>query len=239
MGDVAYFAYKGEGKFDSRMGILALAVMYPNVLQVVTKKNSGVEDFGQLKGKTVSIGAPGSGTAFMSDLMLQSLGLGKDEFEVARLSFSESTMALKDGTIDVGIWSVAAPTSSIMDLATTHDVRILSLNADEQKKILDQYPFYAAYELPADTYRGMEAPVPTISVWNVIICKSDLPADLIYQLVKVLFESNEYMKKIHPMARFTTPENTVKHSPIPLHPGAVRYLKEKGLEVPAELMPKH
>lgn len=238
MGDVAFHAYNGEGKFDSRMDILTLAAMYPNVLQVVTRKNSGVETFGQFKDKTISIGAPGSGTAFMSDLVFEALGQNKESFEVTRLSFVESANALKDGTIDVGVWSVAAPTSSIMDLATTHDIRIVPLAADEQKRIADRFPFYTAYELPAGIYRGVDAPVPTLSVWNVIICKADLTEDLVYQLAKVLFENNEYMTKIHPMARFTTPENTVKHSPIPLHPGTIKYLKEKGLDVPARLVPK-
>ena len=80
--------------------------------------------------------------------------------------------------------------------------------------------------------------MPTLSVWNVIICNADLSADLVYNLTKVLFEHNDYMQKIHPFARFTTPQNTVKHAPIPLHPGTIRYLKESGLAVPDSLVPE-
>ena len=85
-------------------------------------------------------------------------------------------------------------------------------------------------------YRGADQAVPTISVWNVIICHSSLPEELIYKLAGVLFENNEYMKQIHPYARFTTMENTVKHSPIPLHPGSIKYLREKGFNIPDKLI---
>ncbi|MCJ7595900.1 MAG: TAXI family TRAP transporter solute-binding subunit, partial [Desulfobacterales bacterium] len=86
-------------------------------------------------------------------------------------------------------------------------------------------------------YRGVDTPTPTISVWNVIICQKQLPDDLVYKLTKVLFERNDYMQKIHPFARYTTPENAVGKSPIPLHPGAIRRLKELGITVPPKLMP--
>jgi TRAP transporter TAXI family solute receptor len=79
--------------------------------------------------------------------------------------------------------------------------------------------------------------VPTIGVWNVMICQSTLSEDLVYQLSKALFENNDYMVKIHPSATYTTPENAAKYSPIPLHPGTIKYLKEKGVEVPANLVP--
>jgi len=239
MGDVAYQAYHGQGDFDGTpCRILGLAVMYPNVFQVVTHKSSRIDSVTQFKGRTVSVGAPGSGTAFMSDLVLQALGVAEDSFSVRRLSFVENANALRDRSIDVGIWCVAPPTSSIMDLATTHNIKVIPFAADELRKVTERYTFYSAYELPAGVYRGVDKPVPTLSVWNVIICNADLPPDLVYSLTKVLFEHNDYMQKIHPFARFTTPQNTLKHTPIPLHPGTVRYLKESGLAVPDKLVPK-
>ena len=239
MGDVAYQAYHGKGDFDGTpCRILGLAVMYPNVFQVVTHKNSRIDSVNQFKGKTVSVGAPGSGTAFMSDLVLQALGIAEDSFSVRRLSFVENANALRDHSIDVGIWCVAPPTSSIMDLATTHNIKVIPFAADELRKVTERYTFYSTYELPVGVYRGVDEPVPTLSVWNVIICNADLSEDLVYNLTKVLFEHNDYMQKIHPFARCTTPQNTVNHAPIPLHAGTVRYLNERGLAVPDSLVPK-
>lgn len=239
MGDVAYQAYHGKGKFDQDgpQKILVLAAMYPNILHVVTLKNSGVENLRHLVGKIVSTGAPGSGTAFMSDLVFDAMEIPQKDLKIRRLSFIESANALRDHTINVGVWCVAPPTSSIMDLATTRDIRILPFSSEEQKKVCEKYPFYSDYNITGGIYRGVDEQVPTISVWNVIICKADLDEELIYNLTKVLFEQNEYMQQIHPFARYTTMENTVKHSPVPLHPGTVKYLKERGLTIPDDLIP--
>ena len=123
-----------------------------------------------------------------------------------------------------------------MDLATTHGIRILPFSSQQQRQITDRYGCYSALDLPAGTYRGVEGAVPTISVWNVIICNADLPEDLVSDLARTLFENIDYMQKIHPYARFTTPENTVDHAPIPLHPGTVRYLRERDITVPEGLI---
>lgn len=238
MGDVAYQAYFGTGKFkDDKQDILAMATMYPNIMQVVTLKGSGVKNIADIKGKVVSIGAPGSGTAFMAQLVLESLGIPLDSFEVRRLSFNENSNALRDGTIDVGVWVVAPGTSSIMDLATTHDIQMVSFTEDQQNKVASEYGFYTPWTLDGGIYRGVDAPTPTMSVWNVIICQKDLSEEMVYNLAKVLFEKNDYMQKIHPFARYTTPENAVKQSPIPLHPGTIKLLREKGVEVPSDKCP--
>ncbi|MCB2187041.1 MAG: TAXI family TRAP transporter solute-binding subunit [Deltaproteobacteria bacterium] len=239
MGDVAYQAYNGVDKFkDKPQSILAMAAMYPNVLQLVTLKDSSVKTVSDLKGKKVSTGAPGSGTAFMAELVLSAVGIPLDAMDVRRLSFNETANALKDGTIDAGFWVVAPGTSSILDLATTHDIRIVPFTAAEQKMVTDKYSFYSAWDLEGGLYRGVDQATPTISVWNVIIVQKELPEDLVYNLVKVLFDKNDYMQKIHPFAKYTTPENAVEKSPIPLHPGTIKFLKEKGIAVPDQLMPK-
>ncbi len=238
MGDVAYQAYYGKGKFEGKpQNILAMACMYPNILQIVTLKGSGIENVTDFAGKTISIGAPGSGTAFMAELVLKAIGVDMNSFTVRRLSFNESANALRDGTIDAGFWVVAPGTSSIMDLATTHKIEIVPFTAEQQQKVVDKYGFYAAWDLEAGVYRGVDAPVPTISVWNVIIVQKSLPDDLVYKLTKVLFENNAYMQQIHPFAKYSTPENAVGKTPIPLHPGAIRAIEEAGVTVPASLKP--
>ena len=128
-------------------------------------------------------------------------------------------------------------TSSILDLATTHDIHIIGFTPEQQNKILSANKQYSAVDLAGGVYKGVDHPVPTIGVWNVMICQSGLSEGLVYKLAKVLFEHTDYLVKIHPSAAYTTPENAVKYSPIPLHPGTIKYLKEKGVTVPAKLVP--
>lgn len=239
MNDVVYMAYYGTGRFKGKpQKILAMFEMYPHHYHVVALKGSGIKTIYDIRGKHVSVGAPGSGTEFQTKLVLEALGISYKEFKVHRLSFTETANALKDGTIDVGIWSVAAPTSSVMDLATKRDIVIISFSDEDLKKICDTYPFYSPFVLPPGTYKGVDYPVKNPSVWNTVICNADIPEDLVYKLVKAVFEHKDYLEKIHPFAKYTTPENTLKAAPIPLHPGALRYYRELGLEIPDRLLPK-
>ncbi len=117
MGDVAVAGFSGLSKFQGKKyNILSMAVMYPNLLQVVVLKKSGITDIEQIKGKKISSGSPGSGTNFMSETVFKALGIPLDSYSDSRLSFTETANALRDGTIDVGFWSVGPGTSSILDL---------------------------------------------------------------------------------------------------------------------------
>ena len=238
MGDVAVAGYQGLSKFKGKKHkILGMAIMYPNLLQVVTLKKSGITNIEQVKGKNISTGSPGSGTNFMAEAVLGALGIDKGDYKDSRLSFTESANALRDGNIKVGTWSVGPGTSSILDLATTHKINILSFTPEQAEKILAVNKTYSSVDLAGGVYRGVDKAVPTIGVWNVMICQASLDTDLVYKLVKALYEHNDYLLKIHPSAAYTTPENAVKYCPIPLHPGTIKYLKEKGIAVPARLMP--
>lgn len=238
MADVAVAGLQGLSKFKGKKhNILSLAIMYPNLLQMVTLKKSGITNVEQVKGKNISTGSPGSGTNFMAETVFKALGIPLDSYKDTRLSFTESANALRDGTIELGTWSVGPGTSSILDLATTHDIHILSFTPEQIKKAQMFNKTYSAVELAGGVYRGVDKAVPTIGVWNVMICQASLDTDLVYKLAKTLYEHNDYLRKIHPSASYTTPENAVKFSPIPLHPGTIKYLKEKGIDVPARLMP--
>ncbi|MBR9981877.1 MAG: TAXI family TRAP transporter solute-binding subunit [Desulfatitalea sp.] len=238
MGDVAEAAHGGASQFrGKKQDVLTMAVMYPNLLQVVTLKSSGITNLEQVRGRSISTGSPGSGTNFMSEAVLKALGLGPDTYRDSRLSFTESANALRDGTIDVGFWSVGPGTSSILDLATTHEIHIIGVTPEQAEKVVAANPTYSAVDLGGGVYRGAEAAVPTIGVWNVMVCQGSLDTDLVYNLTKALFDHNDYLVKIHPSASYTTPQNTVAYSPIPLHPGTIKYIKEKGIDVPQHLMP--
>jgi TRAP transporter TAXI family solute receptor len=237
MGDVAVAGFDGTGKFDKKHDILAMAIMYPNLLQVVTLKSSGITNIEQIKGRKISSGSPGSGTNFMSEAVFKALGIGKDDYSDSRLSFTETANALRDGTIDVGFWSVGPGTSSILDLATTHEIHMINFTPEQTEKILAANATYSSVDLAGGVYRGVDNAVPTIGVWNVMICQASLDTEMVYNLAKALFEQNDYLLKIHPSASYTTPQNAVKYSPIPLHPGTIKYLKEVNVQVPDKLMP--
>ena len=238
MGDVAVAGFNGLSKFNGKKhDILSMAIMYPNLLQVVTLKSSGITDITQLEGRSISTGSPGSGTNFMAEVVLNAVGIEKSSYKDSRLSFTESANALRDGTIDVGFWSVGPGTSSILDLATTHEIHIIGFTPEQTEMILAANNTYSAVDLADGFYRGIDQPVPTIGVWNVMICQASLDTDMVYKLAKALFENNDYLQKIHSVAGYTTPENAVKYSPIPLHPGTIKYLEEKGIAVPDKLRP--
>jgi uncharacterized protein len=240
MNDVVYQGYNGIGKFEGKpQNILAMFQMYPHHYHIVTLKGKGINTIGDIKGHKVSVGAPGSGTEFKTNLVLQeALGIPYSSFKVFRLSFTENANALKDGTIDVGIWDVAAPTSSIMDLSMTRDIQVIPFSKEEVDKVCKKFPFYSPFEMPAGIYKGQDEPVANPSVWNTVACTATLDEELVYKLVKAVFEHIDYLKQIHPFAKYTTPENAVKHSVIPLHPGAIKYYKEIGLTIPDRLYPK-
>ncbi|MBT6341446.1 MAG: TAXI family TRAP transporter solute-binding subunit [Desulfobacula sp.] len=238
MADSVIAGYEGLSKFKGKKhDILSMAIMYPNVLQVVTLKKSGITNIEQVKGRNISTGSPGSGTNFMTEAVFKALGIPLDSYKDSRLSFTESANALRDGTIEVGIWCVGPPTSSIMDLSTTHDISIVPFTPEQAEKIVAYNKAYTSVDLFAGAYRGIDNAVPTIGVMNVIIAQKSLETDLVYNLVKALYEHNDYLVKIHPLAAFTTPENAVKYAPIPLHPGTIKYLKEMNISVPDRLIP--
>lgn len=238
MGDVAVAGFEGLSKFKGKKhDILSMAIMYPNLLQVVVLKDSGITNVEQIKGRKISSGSPGSGTNFMAETVFKGLNIPLDSFKDSRLSFTETANALRDRTIDVGFWSVGPGTSSILDLSTTHDIKIIPFTPEQVKKIIAVNSTYSSVDLAGGVYKGVDLPVPTIGVWNVMICQASLKTDLVYSLVKALFENNDYLLKIHPSASYTTPQNAAKYSPIPLHPGTIKYLKEKGVSVPSKLVP--
>lgn len=231
MNDVVYQAYAGEGRFkDSKIDSLRTIIqMYPNLYHIVTLAKTPIYKLSDIKGKRVSVGAPGSGTEAKSSLVLPILGLPYSDLKIYRLSFTENTTALRDGTIDVGLWSVGPPTSSIIDLASQHEIRFIPIPVAEGDKVQKVYPFYIDAVIPKNTYQNQKEDVVTLGVWNSIVCHKDTPEDLVYRFVKTIFENKKMLTATHKITEFTTPEASAKASPIPLHPGALKYYKEIGV----------
>ncbi|KPQ20252.1 MULTISPECIES: TAXI family TRAP transporter solute-binding subunit [unclassified Halomonas] len=239
LADTAYQAYEGSGDFEGRQveNTRALASVYPNAVQLVTLADSDIESLSDLEGKRVSVGAPGSGTELNARALLEANGMSYDDFTPQRLNFNETADAIRDGDIDAGFWSVGPPTSSIMNLATTRDIRLIGLSDEEIENAQEEEEVFAPYELEEGLYEGMDEAVQTIGIPNVLVVNSDMDEDLAYQLTELLFENTDELIAVHPAANDTTVDFTMESTPVPLHPGAIRYFEEVDADIPDRLRP--
>ncbi len=239
LADTVAQAQTGTGRFEGQQleMIRGVAVMYANLVQIVTLADSGITGLSDLAGKRVSIGAPGSGTEVNAAAILNANGLTYDDIEEQRLNFNETADALSNGDIDAGFWSVGAPTSSILNLATTQSIRMIELTAEEIAAARAADPIFAEAVLAGGTYAGVDADVPVLGIPNVLVASSEMDDDLVYAITKAMFENIADLRAVHPAANQTTVEFTLSASPIPLHPGAIRYYEEIGATIPDALRP--
>jgi uncharacterized protein len=239
LADTVYQAYTGTGALEGREmpGLRALLSVYPNAIQIVTLAESDIQSIEDLRGRRVSVGAPGSGTEVNAQQILTANGISYDEIDEQRLNFNETADALRDGDIDAGFWSVGPPTSSIMNLAATRSIRLIPLSDEEIAAAQEEEPVFARYTLSAGIYDGIEEDVETISIPNVFVVSDEMDDDLAYEVTKVIFERIDDLIAVHPAAEDTTVEFTMESTPIPLHPGAIRYFEEIGADIPDDLRP--
>jgi len=234
MADVGWDAYQGKGKFKGKIPLRTVAVLYPNNMHVVTTEGKGIEKVTDLKGKRVSTGAPGSGTEVKALRVLEAYGLTPDkDFTRDKLGVSESAGALKDRKIDAFFWDGGLPTAAVTDLGATPGIRIKIIShGDAIPKMREKYgPLYVKGVIPAKTYPGQDVDVEMAVVWNLLICNEKMKGDVAYDIVKTLFDRKPELVASHRDARFLALEPQVGGSPIPLHPGVIRYFTEKGVKV--------
>ena len=234
MADVGWDAYQGKGKFKGKIPLRTVAVLYPNNMHVVTTEGKGIEKVTDLKGKRVSTGAPGSGTEVKALRVLEAYGLTPDkDFTRDKLGVSESAGALKDRKIDAFFWDGGLPTAAVTDLGATPGIRIKIIShGDAIPKMREKYgPLYVKGVIPAKTYPGQDVDVEMAVVWNLLICNEKMKGDVAYDIIKTLFDRKPELVASHRDARFLALEPQVGGSPIPLHPGVIRYFTEKGVKV--------
>lgn len=232
MAGVCYDAFNGQGKFKERgkLSIMAMMSAYPSPMHILVLDKSKIHTIADLKGTKVSLGAFGSGTENMAKNMLEQLGITYDDIKPAFLSFSETAMGLRDGVVEAGFMAVAIPASAVLDLGSTRTVRFIPLSDEEINKTVAAYPYYSALTVPASGYGGVggiSGDTPAVGVQNVLVCRQDLPEDIVYNMVKTIFESRQKLLDVHQVASQITLENAVK-VPIDLHPGAAKYFREMG-----------
>lgn len=228
MGDVAFKAYNGQVQFENdKQHILALFSMYPAPQHFISI-DPEIKSVRDLKGKKVSVDAPGSGCETMARLIIETAGLSYDDIQVSYYSQPEAAQAMKDRNIDALFWNFSYPGSAVQEVTAVRDVYFIPIDEDIIKKLTAEYGYYIAGVIPAGTYKGQNEDVPTIQVGNDVVINADIDEETAYQLTKTLFENAEELYNVHPSARLLRPENGVKTA-IPLHPGAAKYFIEVGL----------
>ena len=216
-------------------GMRLIGIGHSSDCHWIVRKDSSVKSIQDYKGRRVAVGAPGSGTLIGSKDVLKIIrGLTFDDFKPAYLTFTESITGLRDGTIDVGLVQAGFPVASVLDLAQHHPIRLISYSNDEISRLVSQRPFYVKIVIPSGTYRGVEGDTVTHGSVSMIFCRQDLSEDLVYKLMKAVYEHPKERDAVHPQAKqwsleyiFRAAGYTTQY--VPFHAGAVKYLKEKGV----------
>ncbi|MBZ4669523.1 MAG: uncharacterized protein PWP07_2681 [Epulopiscium sp.] len=227
--DVMYYAYNGIDLFEGEKisGFSAMAGLYAEVCQIVSKKE--ITSIADLKGKRVSVGDVGSGVEFNARQILEAYDMTFDDIVVSNLSFGDSATALKDDKIDAFFCVAGAPTTAIVELATSNQINLLEIDDEHVAKLIEKYPFYTKFSVPGGSYKGVDTDVQTVAVVATYIVSDSLSEDLVYNMTKALFENADEIANAHPKGAELNPEYSVSSISIPIHPGAEKYYKEIGV----------
>ncbi len=231
-GDTLYNAVNGLGEFksDGKIEITQIAALYETPLQVVTMERTKIKSIKELKGKKVSIGAPGSSTAIRAEIVLKAHGLTLDDIKVDTTTSGEAATQMLDGTIDAAFFASGAPMAAIMDVASKEKIVLLPVEPDAMAVIDKNSPDLFKVTLKAGVYPNVDKDVDCVANMAILSCRPDMDETLVYNITKMLFEQkDEFITAHKSLAKSFTPENAVSQVRItPFHPGALKYYKEKG-----------
>ena len=231
--DVMDYAYNGtdlfeeDGKVDS---FSAVCGMYDETVQLITT-DANIKSVEDLKGKSVSVGAPGSGTEFNARQVLDVYGLSFDDIKPVQSDFGDSADGLKDKKIDAAFIVAGAPTTAVVDLATAADVYLVNIDDEHSAKLIKEHPFYTKTTIPAKTYDKQDKDAKTVSVRATLIASNDLSEDVVYELVKAMFDNQDALINGHEKFKNLKLEEATTGISVKFHPGAVKYFQEQGIEI--------
>ena len=236
MTDATLDAYRGEDKFKgNKIPVRTLMILYPNRMHVVSVEGRGVNKIGDLKGKHVSTGSPGSATEVMAFRVIEAAGLDKDkDMKRERLGVAESVNAMKDGKIDAFFWVGGLPTAAVTDLANTPGTKIKMVDHAEVVPAMNKKygNLYVEDAIPKATYRGMDADNKQATVMNILVANASMDDKTAYNIVKTIFDKRQDLINVHKeAANFKLENQKAAASPIPFHPGAVKYFAEQGIKL--------
>ncbi len=230
MDGLYYYAYMGKGKYEGnpQKFIRALVPLYPEPVQLMVAKDSGITSIEDFRGKRVSIGAVASGTEVTAKQLLRVAGLDPaTDIQVENLGVGDTAKAFGDKRIDAAIMVGALGMSGVVEVTTLGLVDFIDVSDELVAKVVEETPYWVPFEIPAGYYKGQANPVKTYASWNIVAIKDSVRDDLVYQMTKALFENKADILAVSKKLETMTPEN-VKHILIPLHPGAEKYYREIG-----------
>ncbi len=232
--DWQYHAYNGTSKFEdagANKDLRAVFSVHPEPFTVVARTDSGVKNFQDLKGKRVNVGNPGSGQRGTMEVVMNAFGWTMDDFKLAsELKAAEQSAALCDNKIDAMVYVVGHPNGSIKEATTSCDSVLVNVAGPEIDKLISERPYYRTATIPGGMYRGSDEDTKTFGVGATFVSSAKVPEDVIYNVVKAVFENFEDFKKLHPAFANLKREEMVKDGlSAPLHAGALKYYKEVGL----------
>jgi len=229
--DILDAAYNGTGQFNTGAlkNLRALGALYPETVQLITRADSGINSVRDLKGKSISSGAPGSGQYQLLTDLLRVHGMARTDVKEDSSSFTQAVDKIKDGNLHATLITAGVPTSAVTDFAQSHALRVIPLSGPEVAELQKQQPYYASVNLPANTYKGQTAAVSTLAVMAVWATHADLPENVAYEVTKALYENTAIMGQVHVQGKNISLATATAVGSAPLHPGAARYLREKGV----------
>ena len=231
--DVMAYAWEGTRSFESTGKVDSFRVvagLYAEAVQLITM-DPEIKSVADLKGKAVSIGAPGSGTYFNAMDVLSAAGLAETDIKPQYQSFADSTDALKDGKIDAAFIVAGAPTAAITELCTTNSASLVPIDGDIAAKLMEACPFYTSYTIPAGTYNGQAEDVTTVTVKATLIVAASASEDDVYNLTKAIFDNVDAIAAENGKGKELSVENATSGMAAPFHAGAAKYFAEKGVTV--------
>lgn len=230
--DITYYAYNGTQMFSGQavknMG--GIFTIYPELIQFLATQASGIKSVKDLRGKKVAIGPLGSGTEVNTVQILEAYGMKVEDLgKVERIGAAEASDQLKDGRIDAAFFTTGLGSAVIMDTMLTGKANLVEIKGSEAEALKKKYPFYTVTKVPAGTYKGIEKDATTVAVMAMMIARSELPEGLVYDFTKAIFDNLDTFYSVHSAAKSLKLATALDGMPIPLHPGAARFYKEKGV----------
>lgn len=231
MPDAAYYAYTGTGMFKGKKvpNIRGVCSTYPIDIEIIVAADSPIKKFEDIKGHSIACGAPGSGIELMTRRLLKVHNMSYDDVKENFLSVSESMQAFKDGTVDVVITSIGTPSSAIMDLVTKRKIRFLDISDEALKKINKILPVYFRHIIPGGTYKGIDKDCKTLAWMGFFITYAEMDNKLVYSILDAIFSHKPELNQIHSKFKLITLKTATNGISIPLHPGAIKFYKDKGI----------
>lgn len=232
-GDIApYQCYRGIEKFEGKQSkdIRSWLPIYNSGAQLVVLKDSPIQSWMDLEGKRVGVGAVGSTGEMTNKQILDALGLGYEKTEAFKVPHAEMVDGLKNGTLDAIIETTGIPTSGILELQATHEIRIVPLTDEEIQKVVSKNDTLSAGYIPGGVYKGIDDDSPTVIAYTIMTIHKDIPEEVVYEATKKIWENRDYLETVHASQKLLKPETMCKDIDrlVPLHQGAARYYKEQG-----------